>query len=111
MARNSKFLSRQDIATAIINSLRRLHPLYQLRNPVMFVVYIGAIMTTVLAFYNPVSQPTEPGWFVGAIAAWLWFTVLFANFAEAAKMTRWPRAIFLRNPALVIGCSPIELRL
>ncbi len=88
MARNSKFLSRQDIATAVGNSLRRLHPVYQLRNPVMFVVYIGAILTTILAFYNPVTEQTEPSWFVGAITVWLWFTVLFANFAEAVAEGR-----------------------
>ena len=76
-------LRADDIFIAIQNSCLRLTPTYQLRNPVMFVVYVGAVITTVLTFYNPVVHSTEPVWFIGAVAAWLWFTVIFANFAEA----------------------------
>ena len=75
------------IREATVSSLRRLAPAYQLRNPVMFVVYIGSIITTALAIHNPV-QSGEPSWFIGAIAVWLWFTVLFANFAEAVAEGR-----------------------
>lgn len=70
------------ILEAIVSSFRRLTPSYQLRNPVMFVVYVGAIITTVLCFYNAPGS-TEKTWFIAWTSVWLWFTVLFANFAEA----------------------------
>ena len=69
------------IGEAILASLKRLSVKAQLRNPVMFIVYIGAIITSVLVFMP--SAQGEARWFVAAIAAWLWFTVLFANFAES----------------------------
>jgi K+-transporting ATPase ATPase B chain len=68
---------------AIVDSFRKLAPKVQLRNPVMFVVYIGSILTTVLFFQALRGQGEAPTGFIFAIAAWLWFTVLFANFAEA----------------------------
>ncbi|GAP37247.1 potassium-transporting ATPase subunit KdpB [Piscinibacter sakaiensis] len=61
---------------ALADALRKLDPRVQWRNPVMFVVYVGSAFTTALA----VARPDR---FVAAIAAWLWFTVLFANLAEA----------------------------
>jgi K+-transporting ATPase ATPase B chain len=67
---------------ASLDSLKRLTPRYQLRNPVMFCVYIGAIITTYLAIF-PMTESGEAVWFIAAIAAWLWFTVIFANLAEA----------------------------
>ncbi len=68
---------------ALIPSFKRLSPVYQLRNPVMFVVFVGAVLVT-MAFIAAIIHPgTEPAWFVGHIAFWLWFTLLFANFAEA----------------------------
>jgi potassium-transporting ATPase ATP-binding subunit len=71
------------MAAAIADSFRKLSPAVQIRNPVMFVVYIGSIMTTVL-FVQALRGHGEaqPGFILG-ISAWLWFTVLFANFAEA----------------------------
>ena len=71
-----------EIFEAIASSFRRLTPSYQLRNPVMFVVYVGAIVTTVLCFYKTPGS-VEKTWFVAWTCVWLWFTVLFANFAEA----------------------------
>lgn len=68
---------------AIIDSFVRMTFRYQVRNPVMFVVFIGAIFTTVLWIINTVLPSTEPSWFIGLVAFWLWFTVIFANFAEA----------------------------
>ncbi|MEA3149979.1 MAG: potassium-transporting ATPase ATP-binding subunit [Gammaproteobacteria bacterium] len=68
---------------AIADSFRKLSPKVQLRNPVMFVVYIGSILTTVLFVQALRGQGEAPAGFIAAIAAWLWFTVLFANFAEA----------------------------
>ncbi|HVY23254.1 MAG TPA: potassium-transporting ATPase subunit KdpB [Steroidobacteraceae bacterium] len=68
---------------AIIESLRKLDPRAQWRNPVMFVVYIGSMLTTILWIQALRGQGEAPAGFVLGIALWLWFTVLFANFAEA----------------------------
>ncbi len=68
---------------AIKASFRKLSPSVQWRNPVMFVVYIGSILTTVLAVQAFQGVGDAPFGFIVAIATWLWFTVLFANFAEA----------------------------
>ncbi|MBP1206585.1 K+-transporting ATPase ATPase B chain [Duganella sp. 1411] len=68
---------------AIADSFRKLSPATQLRSPVMFVVYVGSIITTLLYAQALLGKgETSPG-FILAITVWLWFTVLFANFAEA----------------------------
>ncbi len=73
---------------AIVASFTKLSPRVQWRNPVMFVVYIGSILTTLLGLQALQGQgPTSPG-FIFSIAVWLWFTVLFANFAEAVAEGR-----------------------
>jgi potassium-transporting ATPase ATP-binding subunit len=71
------------IVPAIVDSFRKLAPQIQVRNPVMFVVYIGSILTTLLFFQALRGHGEASATFIFAIAAWLWFTVLFANFAEA----------------------------
>jgi potassium-transporting ATPase ATP-binding subunit len=71
------------LGPAIADSFRKLSPVVQVRNPVMFVVYIGAILTSVLWLQTLRGRGEAPSTFIFAIAAWLWFTVLFANFAEA----------------------------
>jgi K+-transporting ATPase ATPase B chain len=68
---------------AAIDSFKKLAPARQLRNPVMFVVYVGAILTTLLWGQAVVGTGEAPGWFIFWVSVWLWFTVLFANFAEA----------------------------
>ena len=68
---------------ALIASFTKLHPRTQLANPVMFVVYIGSILTTLLWFQSLGGKGEAPSWFILSTAIWLWFTVLFANFAEA----------------------------
>src|SRR4029450_11616365 len=68
---------------AIVDSFRKLEPRVQLRNPVMFVVLIGSILTTVLFVQALLGSGGAPAWFIFAVSLWLWFTVLFANFAEA----------------------------
>ena len=68
---------------AVIDAFRKLSPRVQWRNPVMFVVYLGSILTTVLWIQSLVGQGEAPPWFIVNVAIWLWFTVLFANFAEA----------------------------
>jgi K+-transporting ATPase ATPase B chain len=71
------------VVPAIKASFTKLSPAVQWRNPVMFVVYIGSILTTLMAFQALQGQGEAPAWFIFSIAVWLWFTVLFANFAEA----------------------------
>lgn len=68
---------------AIAASFTKLNPRVQWRNPVMFVVYIGSIFTTLLGLQALQGQGEAPAGFIFAVAVWLWFTVLFANFAEA----------------------------
>lgn len=72
---------------AIADSFRKLNPAVQWRNPVMFVVYVGSILTSILWVQSLLGQGgdriVESSGFVLAIALWLWFTILFANFAEA----------------------------
>jgi K+-transporting ATPase ATPase B chain len=74
---------RSLLGPAVAESLRKLDPRIQWRNPVMFVVYIGSILTTVLWFRALAGRGDAPPWFILAVAIWLWITVLFANFAEA----------------------------
>ena len=76
-------LNAANFRTAIINSLSRMTFRYQVRNPVMFIVFIAAIFTTMIFVVNMEAPTKEPSWFIGQIAFWLWFTVIFANFAEA----------------------------
>ncbi|WPB76871.1 potassium-transporting ATPase subunit KdpB [Archangium violaceum] len=75
---------------ASLDSLRKLHPRDVARNPVMFVVWAGSLLTTVLVvrdFITPGPADT-PVWFTVSVTLWLWFTVLFANFAEAVAEGR-----------------------
>ncbi len=68
---------------ALADSVRKLDPRSLARNPVMFVVEVGSLLTTVLFLRDLGSSTRVENWFAGLVAAWLWFTVLFANFAEA----------------------------
>jgi K+-transporting ATPase ATPase B chain len=69
---------------AAMEAVRKLDPRHQVRNPVMFVVWAGSLLTTVLALHAFVTgRGEENGGFILAVSLWLWFTVLFANFAEA----------------------------
>ncbi len=71
------------VKPAIRDAVKKLTPQKQWRNPVMFVVYIGSILTTVLFFQALGGQGEAPARFIFSIMLWLWLTVLFANFAEA----------------------------
>ena len=71
------------IKPAVLASFAKLSPRVQWRNPVMFVVYIGSILTTLLGLQALQGHGEAPAGFIIAVAVWLWFTVLFANFAEA----------------------------
>src|SRR5882757_9028416 len=73
---------------ALLASLRKLDPRVQVRNPVMFVVEIGALITTVAWVIqvfggSPLGGGHEPAWFTFTVTFWLWLTVVFANLAEA----------------------------
>jgi len=68
---------------ALVAAVAKLDPRHQVRNPVMFVVLIGSILTTLLFLQALVGEGEAPAGFILAVALWLWFTVLFANFAEA----------------------------
>jgi K+-transporting ATPase ATPase B chain len=71
------------VARAAVDSVRKLNPVHQVKNPVMFIVEVGALLTTLLALQAMWGQGEAPAGFIIAISAWLWFTVIFANFAEA----------------------------
>ena len=68
---------------ALLDAVRKLNPRAQFRNPVMFVVEVGAALTTLLLVADMASGQTTALLFNAQIALWLWFTVFFANFAEA----------------------------
>jgi len=71
------------IGPAIVDAFKKLDPRIQVRSPVMFVVYVGSIVTTLLFIQAVTGQGEASPTFIFATSLWLWFTVLFANFAEA----------------------------
>ncbi len=87
---------RAILSRALVDSFRKLDPRWQFRNPVMFVCEIGALVT--LGFFFRDLRVHGPAGFDFAISIWLWFTVLFANFAEAVAEGRGKaQADFLRR--------------
>jgi potassium-transporting ATPase ATP-binding subunit len=76
-------LDWQLVGSSALGALRKLNPRTQLRNPVMFVVWVGALLTLVLFFQALAGHGEMSSGFTIAISLWLWFTVIFANFAEA----------------------------
>jgi K+-transporting ATPase ATPase B chain len=73
------------LGPAVGDSFRKLAPAHVAKNPVMFVVEVGSVLTTILWVRDIFQRPADsaPLWFTGLVTVWLWFTVLFANFAEA----------------------------
>lgn len=91
-------LDRQILQQAIFDTFAKLAPQQQWKNPVMFVVYLGSILTTILWLQALTGKSEEPAAFNLSISLWLWFTVLFANFAEAlAEGRSKAQAAFLRS--------------
>ena len=87
--RHASFRDREILIPAIRDSFLKLEPRWQARNPVMFVVEVGSVITTIVfvaGFFQGATGSTQL--FVGQVALWLWFTVLFANFAEAVAEGR-----------------------
>lgn len=71
------------LVQALTDAVKKLSPRAQWRNPVMFVVWAGSVLTTLLTLAMVTGQIAGSALFTGVISLWLWFTVLFANFAEA----------------------------
>lgn len=81
--KNIKLFDNKLIKQSIFESIKKCTPQAQWRNPVMFVVFIGSIITTFLWLAMVMDYTQGSAWFSGMITLWLWFTVIFANFAEA----------------------------
>src|SRR6185436_15607659 len=97
------------VRQAIVDSFRKLTPRRQVRNPVMFVVYVGSILTTLLWIQALIGKGEAPAGFILAVSVWLWFTVLFANFAEAMAEGRGKaQAASLRKARRDIQAKKLE---
>ena len=88
--RPTRFLTKPIVSAAIRASFAKLHPRVQVRNPVMLVVFVGSLYTTLIGLGAALGLVEGEGHpiFVLVISAWLWLTVLFANFAEAVAEGR-----------------------
>ena len=84
-AQSVGLFDRAILRQAVGESFRKLSPRMVAKNPVMFVVEVGSALTTLLVIRDLIVRGADqpPLWFTGAVSIWLWFTVLFANFAEA----------------------------
>src|SRR5262245_25590774 len=74
---------REIVSGAALSAVAKLTPREQIRNPVMFVVFVVSILTTALWVHALIGRGEAPAGFIGWVSLWLWFTLLFANFAEA----------------------------
>ena len=85
--RSTSLFDREIVRRALLDSLRKLDPRVQIRNPVMFVVEVGALITTFTwlkqLFGGQALGGNDPAWYTFVISVWLWLTVVFANMAEA----------------------------
>jgi K+-transporting ATPase ATPase B chain len=83
-----KSLKSQLYKRAVADALLKLNPHHMMRNPVMFVVEVGSLLTTLLWVQALTGHGEAPTAFIGMVSLWLWFTVLFANFSEAVAEGR-----------------------
>src|SRR3954462_2678614 len=83
-----KLVEPEILKRAVGDSIIKLNPRTLMKNPVMFVVGIGSVLTTILFFKDLGSSSHDENVFAGLVALFLWFTVLFANFAEAVAEGR-----------------------
>jgi potassium-transporting ATPase ATP-binding subunit len=83
-----KLVEPEILKRAIVDSLVKLNPRTLMKNPVMFVVGVGSVLTTILFFKDLGTSTHDENVFAGLVALFLWFTVLFANFAEAVAEGR-----------------------
>src|SRR5262245_59660091 len=99
------------VRRAIVRSFWKLDPRHQVKNPVMFVVEVGSVLTTALFMQALVGQGEAPAGFILAVSLWLWFTVLFANFAEAMAEGRGAaQADELRRQRREITAKRLDVR-
>ena len=89
-AKQRSLLDPAIVRQAVVASLKKLDPRLVAKNPVMFVVEVGSLLTTILWLRDRLLHPAgaAPGWFTLTVSIWLWFTVIFANFAEAVAEGR-----------------------
>ncbi len=106
---SSSLFDRHILQQACLDAFAKLTPQQQWKNPVMFVVYLGSILTTVLWLQALKGQSEESASFILSITIWLWFTVLFANFAEAVAEGRSKaQAAYLRNAKRDIAAKKLD---
>ncbi len=106
---SNSLLDPKLLQSAVIESFRKLSFKQQLKNPVMFVVYIASMLTTLLWIQALTGVGEAPAAFILAISLWLWFTVLFANFAEAmAEGRSKAQAAFLRSAKRDISAKKLS---
>ncbi len=97
------------VGDAFIEAFRKLSPRQQWKNPVMFVVYLGSLLTTLLWILALNGEGKDQASFILAITLWLWGTVLFANFAEAVAEGRSKaQAAFLRSAKRDIAAKKLD---
>jgi len=106
---STSLMDPQILQQACFDAFAKLTPRQQWKNPVMFVVYLGSILTTVLWLQALGGEGEAPAGFILSIALWLWFTVLFANFAEAVAEGRSKaQAAFLRSAKRDIAAKKLD---
>src|SRR6187431_85853 len=109
MAKSRSLFDASILKQAVVDAFGKLTPQRQVRNPVMFVVYVGSILTTLLWLHALVGKGEAPAWFIFWVSVWLWFTVLFANFAEAMAEGRGKaQAASLRKARRDIQAKKLE---
>ncbi|WP_446812029.1 potassium-transporting ATPase subunit KdpB [Methylomonas sp. 2BW1-5-20] len=106
---STSLLDPQILQQALFDAFAKLTPQQQWKNPVMFVVYLGSLLTTVLWLQALNGESEESAGFILSITLWLWFTVLFANFAEAVAEGRSKaQAAFLRSAKRDIAAKKLD---
>src|SRR5262245_64671855 len=82
MKRELSLFDPEIVQPAVWESFHKLVPQHVIKNPVMFVVEIGSVLTTLILLRDLVARTpgAQPLWFTAAVSFWLWFTVVFANF-------------------------------
>ena len=106
---STSLMTPQILQEAMFDSFRKLTPQQQWKNPVMFVVYIGSLLTTFLWIQAMTGLGEAPAGFILGVALWLWFTVLFANFAEAVAEGRSKaQAAFLRTAKRDVAAKRLD---
>src|SRR5659263_330544 len=108
-AKETTIFEPELLRQALLDSLKKLNPISIWRNPVMFLVEIGSIITTISFFAGLFFKTGEPSWFTGTISLWLWLTVIFSTFAESLAEGRGKaRAESLRKTRTEVMAKRLE---